>query len=179
MKSTTKGALSSVAALVLLTGGAGSLAYWSAEEPVSGTDIDAGHLDLVTDATNVGCGAWTLGHTTGQAAALGAGDLLVPGDVLRRACAFTVDATGKNLAATLSIDSPTFADGDDFDGMLDASVSGLTVGADTAATGFTSADDGETLLVDVVVTWDAADTGNMDASTVLEDLTLVATQVAP
>ena len=81
------------------------------------------------------------------------------------------ETIGANLEATVDVDTPTFSGTDgDFDGTLDATVSGLTVGG-TPATTLTGADDGEALRATVQVTFDdQAANSTMDMATVLDDL---------
>ncbi len=176
MKHSTKGVLAGVAGGALLLGGPGSLAFWSDDESVGGSDINGGSMSIATDATNTGCGAWQL-DTGESSSAYADGDPLVPGDVLTKTCAYTIHAVGNHLRATVDITSPSFSGTDgDFGGMLTATVSSLTVDG-SPATEFTEADDGKTLGVDVSVTWDSADTGHMNAGSVLDDLALTASQV--
>jgi len=113
MNKTFKGAGAAVAAGVLLLGGAGSLASWSDSEPVTGTDITSGTLSLdnggvdhitdnfEADGTTVkwdNCSTWQFDGET-----LADGHLLVPGDEVTKTCDYTVNATGDNLAATLTL----------------------------------------------------------------------------
>src|SRR5690606_28979207 len=81
MNKSTKGALAAAAAAVLLMGSAGTLAFWTADETTPGATIDAGHLALVIDGTNTGCGAWSLDSGESVAGTWTDGDPLVPGDV--------------------------------------------------------------------------------------------------
>lgn len=178
MKKATKGALAVGLGTVLLLGGGGTLAVWTETQPIGGTDLNAGHLNIVTDVTNTGCGAWQL--DSGEAAPLTyvSGDPLVPGDVLTRECNYTIEAVGNHLRATVGISAGNFSGADgDFGGMLTADVSGLQVGG-VPATSFTEDNDGDTLTATVTVTFDAAaDNSTEDLATVLDALTLTATQV--
>ena len=174
MNKPTKGALAAGAAVLLLLGGGGSLAVWTESQSVTGTNLDTGELDLL----DADCGEWLLETGVNTTQALLAGDLLVPGDVLTKVCTFTIQATGENLEATVSVTNPTFSGtGGDLNGNLNASVSGLTVGG-SPATSFTDADDGEELSVTLQVTFDEL-AGNLtqDQMSVLDDLTVTATQV--
>ena len=94
MKRSTKGALAASAAGILLLGGAGSLAYWTADGEANGGSITAGTLTLGDGACDA---AWT--YATGSAGAGGTVTLFVPGDVVTKQCTFAVGATGDNLAA--------------------------------------------------------------------------------
>src|SRR4051794_15395746 len=100
MKKSSKGALAVGAGVALLLGGSGTLAFWSDSKPITGGAINSGHLRLVTDATNTGCGGWYLDSAEGAPVAYTVGDPIVPGDVLSRDCAYTVQATGNHLRAT-------------------------------------------------------------------------------
>jgi alternate signal-mediated exported protein len=78
LNSTTKGSLAAVVAALLLTGGAGTLAYWNDTENVPGGPISSGQLDLGTPA----CGAgWVL-----DGGATLTTQLIVPGDTLTKTC---------------------------------------------------------------------------------------------
>ncbi len=109
MKKSTKGAVAAAAAGVLLLGGAGSLAYWTADGVADGGEITAGTLTL-TDGT---CDEDGFVYAPGAAGAGTAVDLFVPGDEVTTTCTFTIGATGDNLAATLSApdDASFTADG--------------------------------------------------------------------
>jgi alternate signal-mediated exported protein len=97
----TKGALAASAAGVLLLGGAGSLAYWTSTQDVSGANINTGHLKLVSPA----CGAgWVL-----DGGATYVAQLLVPGDTLTKVCSFTVDASGAHLTADFDTTAPNIS----------------------------------------------------------------------
>lgn len=97
---TLKAAGAAVAAGVLLLGGAGTLAYWSADAGVSGGDIASGQLNLTGSACD---DTWMLNGDT----AYTTGMLIVPGDTLTKSCSYTIAATGENLQATLTANEPT------------------------------------------------------------------------
>ncbi|CAM3217910.1 alternate-type signal peptide domain-containing protein [Nocardioides dubius] len=181
MKKSTKGVLALGAAAALLVGGVGSLAYWTDSETVPGGTINAGHLDLLTDATNTGCGSWTLDTGESAPSTYAAGDPLVPGDVLSKTCAFTISAEGNHLRAQVSASASNLT-GNLAPG-LSVSATGLTVNG-VAATEFTEADDGQALGVTVSVEF--TDPGTADntfnsSSTqfqaVLDDITVTAQQI--
>ncbi len=106
MKKSTKGAVAAAAAGVLLLGGAGSLAFWSAEGEVGGGTITSGSFSL-DDATTGTCALapWTLdaGETVASKTFVLATDRIVPGDVLTKECKFTLTAVGEHLRATPTI----------------------------------------------------------------------------
>lgn len=100
MQKTTKGALASVAAAVLLLGGGTSLAYWTASADVTGGAITAGELKLTAGSCDTN---WV--YAAGNASAGSTVTTWVPGDSVTKSCTYTVDAIGDNLLATL--DAPT------------------------------------------------------------------------
>jgi alternate signal-mediated exported protein len=176
MNKTTKGALAGGVGVLLLLGGAGTMAFWSDSKPIPGGAINAGHLRIITDGTNKGCGAWKLDSAEDAPVTYTVGQPLVPGDVLTRDCAFTVQAVGDHLRATVGISAVNFTGGD-FAGKLDASVSDVAIDG-TPVTSFTEADDGGQLTAGVTITFDSsALNGTEDLSTLLDSLTLTATQV--
>lgn len=179
MNKTTKGAIAAAAAGVLLLGGAGSLAFWTAEQDVPGGTINAGHLGLATDATNAGCGDWVFADAEGTEVFADTSNL-VPGDVIEMDCAFTVQAEGDHLRASIEASSASLTGA--LANALVLDVSDLTVNGATA-TEITDANDGQALGVTVSVTFTDPGTadntynqvaGNLQA--VLDDVTVTATQ---
>jgi alternate signal-mediated exported protein len=102
MKKSTKGAFAAAAAGSLLLGGAGSLAYWTDAESISGGTITAGHLKLTP--VGAGCGDWKLAGVTFDVA----NEKIAPGDTLTRHCEYTVSMAGKRLAAQVDVSTPSF-----------------------------------------------------------------------
>jgi alternate signal-mediated exported protein len=101
MNRTTKSALAVGTAAVLLTGGAGTLAYWSDTQTVAGTPITSGTLRLGAPA----CGAgWRLDGNV-----VFTNQLIVPGDVLSKVCTIDLIATGEHLGADLTVSTAAFA----------------------------------------------------------------------
>jgi alternate signal-mediated exported protein len=176
MRKTAKGAVAAAAGVVLLLGGAGSLAYWTDSATVDGGAINSGHLQLLTDDTNPGCSAWTLDG----------GDpydpdtsLVVPGDTLTESCTFTLSATGDHMQGTVEASAADITGDNALADDLEVSVSGITLNG-TEATTFTEANDGQTLGVDVTVTLPGSSGNNtMDLSAALDDITVTATQAHP
>jgi alternate signal-mediated exported protein len=169
----TKGALAASAAGVLLLGGAGSLAYWTSTQDVTGANIDTGHLKLVSPDCGVG---WVLdgGATYGA-------QLLVPGDTLTKVCSFTVDASGAHLTADFDATSPEFSVGDP--ALLDEL--GVTATYEVNAVGVASTDvpvvDGDVIEATVVVSWPYGVEDNdsnvlAGLSATLDTITVTATQ---
>jgi alternate signal-mediated exported protein len=176
MNKTTKGALASGVGVLLLLGGAGTMAFWSDSKTIPGGAINAGHLRIIADGTNKGCDPWKLDSGEDAPVTYSVGDPLVPGDVLTRDCAFTVQAVGDHLRATVGISAVNFTGGN-FAGALNASVSDVAIDG-TPVTSFTEADDGGKLTAGVTITFDSSSlNGTEDLSTLLNTLTLTATQV--
>jgi alternate signal-mediated exported protein len=157
MSRTTKGVLAAVAAGVLLLGGIGSIAYWTSTQTVTGGTINAGHLALVVDGTNTGCGAWTIDTGETGPAAYTPGDPLVPGDVLSRECNFTLDAEGLHMRGNVTASAPTLTG--TLAGALSVSATDLKIN-NVATSSFTEANDGQKLTTTVTVTF--TDPGTAD-----------------
>src|SRR4051812_46104265 len=122
MKKTTKGVLAATCGVLLLLAGAGTLAAWTNSQAITGGSINSGHLAIVTDAANTGCGPWKLDNGEQAPFTYTAGDPIVPGDVLSRACAYTVRAAGNHLRATVGISAVSFSGTNgNFGGKLSAS----------------------------------------------------------
>lgn len=183
MHKTTKGALAAAAAVALLTGGAGTLAFWSDQETVDNADIETGHLALVVDGTNTGCGGWTLDAGEAVATTYADGDPLVPGDVLTKVCEYTIDAEGNHLRATAVLSTPDLDEGvgslgtyATFESDLDFVITDITVGG-AATNVLTEEDDAEALVATITATFDPASTNvTQDVVALLNDMTLTATQ---
>ncbi len=177
MRKATKGVLGLAVGAALL-GGSGTLAYWSDSRPIGGGAITSGHLAIVTDATNTGCASWMLDTGEAPPQTYAVGNRLVPGDVLTRSCAFTVDASGNHLRATVGISGVSFSGAaGNFGGKLTATVSAVRLNG-SPVTSFTEAADGATLSASVTVTFDStAGNTTQNLTTFLDTLTLTATQV--
>lgn len=102
MKKTTKGALAAGAAAVLLLGGAGSLAYWTADGTVPDSDINSGSLTMSVGT----CSGWSFASSDTETPT-GAATLLVPGDTVQETCSATINGTGDHLRATVGLDPAT------------------------------------------------------------------------
>jgi alternate signal-mediated exported protein len=185
MKKFTKGALAASAAGSLLLGGAGSLAYWTAQDTVSGGSVTAGSLKLVA----VGCDAsWK--YAPGKAGAGNTVNLVVPGDVVTKKCTFNVTATGDHLSAKLASPASVAVSGPGTDTFTatDATTYGISGGSARALVNgdnITSADGGSVLTATFVVTIPFGDTtttndNDMQLSTAtLDALTVSLTQNNP
>src|SRR5262245_19828362 len=101
--------------VVLLLGGRGTLASWRIADDVDPGDAGTGVLRLDTDATNTGCGGWAFSGSAVRPDGPYTGQLLAPGDVLTRACRFTLRAGGDHLtgiiATSVGPGSPALPDG--------------------------------------------------------------------
>lgn len=142
MKKLTKITLAGGLGAALLTGGAGSLAFWSDDAAGDSGVIQAGTLDLgtVTD------GAWKISHVgdgTGTATTPVAFDpavhTIVPGDVLTFTESVPVTLDGENLAAVFdgTIDITPTGPADAEDDALAAALGGDPDLAFTTMTGAT------------------------------------------
>lgn len=185
MKKSTKGAVAAGGAAVLLMGGAGTLAFWTATGDAEGGVINAGTLTLTAGSCDAD---WV--YAVGQAGAGSPVSVFVPGDVVTKECTFTVGATGDNLSATVDApDTLTFTTDPavtSFDASVDATYD-LNGTAIADGDVITDADDGETLTVAFVVdipfgTADPAGINDNDMQGVeatLDTLTVTLTQVDP
>lgn len=140
MKKSTKSVLAAGAAVVVLTGGAGSLAYWNATADVGGGEIDSGDLDLTPD----GAGVWQLNGTT---VADPEAVVLVPGDVLTYAADYTIVAVGDNIEAELTAEGAGGAG--TLAPFLDIDLTATSGGA--AVTTIDESNNGDTLTVDLTI----------------------------
>ncbi len=102
MNKLTKGTIAAGAAVLLLLGTGGTLAYWNDTANIAGqTNITAGRLNV---AQNV-APTWKIKHTTGtETAVTNIGAVrIVPGDQLIYSGTYTVTAEGQNLAFTVGL----------------------------------------------------------------------------
>lgn len=173
MDTTLKGALAAGAAAVLLVGGAGTLAFWSDSETVTGTGISSGELKL---GTQVCADGWQLNGTPFTT------QLIVPGDTLTKSCTIDLIATGENIEADLALSTAAFAASNGLTDELDASAVFTVDGVPQTTVDET--DDGGALVTDeigVAITVDfpfglAADNDSQDLDATLNALTLSLTQ---
>lgn len=108
MNKVTKASIAAAAGVVLLMGGAGSLAYWNdtANTSANGSTITAGTLSIAA----VGTGSWTKGlynaagtQTVAPAAVTTLSDVrIVPGNRLTYTQTFNITASGDDLFFTVS-----------------------------------------------------------------------------
>lgn len=100
MNKLTKGAIATAAGVILLMGGAGTLASWNSSSALGGSAISAGTLSV----TPTGAGVWKSNGST----ITPANTRIVPGDTYTYTQTFTVAATGDNLLFTLAPTAGTF-----------------------------------------------------------------------
>jgi len=179
MKKSTKGAFAAGTAAVLLLGGAGTMAYWSATGTVPGGSFTSGELKLINeDCDGAGAGSGTGWFFDAEETAASkeyvAEDRLVPGDVLTKTCTYEIQATGEHLRATLA------ASGGTDSGALAASLvpaAAFTV-EEESVDSITEANDGETLSATISLAFDStADNLTQNLSAVLANYVVTLTQV--
>jgi alternate signal-mediated exported protein len=183
MKKSTKGAIATGAAAVLLLGGAGTLAYWSATEVVDGDTITAGDLALATPD----CGDWTLDSDEDAPDVVfdPTTDQVVPGDVITSSCVVQFTAVGEHLRATIEAtpgvnSTNLFATGELTLDVGDLGYADTDTGPFTTATELTEDNNEDYIEVPLTITFSAAadDVANQgNVQSVLDDITLSAEQV--
>lgn len=177
MKKVTKATIAAAAAGVLLLGGAGTIAKWTATENINAESVSTGHLKL--DATEAG--TWTdISSDAATTDFVPAEDRLVPGDTVVFKQTVTIDADGKNLKGELTASELTGGAALPTDLSVAVEVDGSAPGLvqDTGTGVITFATEGSyTVPVTVTVTFDKAATGSMDASVDLGSMALTLNQV--
>lgn len=177
MKKVTKATIAAAAAGVLLLGGAGTIAKWTATDNIDAGTVSSGHLKL--DAT--AAGTWT--DTSGDAATTAfdpATDHLVPGDTVVFEQTVTIDADGKNLKGELTASELTGGTALPADVTVDVTVDGSATGLTQVGNVISFVDAGTyTVPVTVTVAFDAAATGTMDTAVNLGQMALTLNQIRP
>lgn len=180
MKQATKGALAAATAVVLLSGGAGTLAYWTGAQDVTGGNISSGKLTLSTPVCN-GSDADGVTHNwvyDNGGAAFTSGSKVVPGDTLTKVCAMTLNLVGDHIGADLTLEDPQFTS--DSNGALTEELDPTaTFTVDGDDTDQVSSPGAHTVLATVTVTFpygEAATTGDQNVSAALDAMTLTAKQ---
>lgn len=183
MNKPTKAALAAGGAAVLLVGGAGTLAFWTAQDSVDGGSITAGSLTLTA---NDDCTPWE--YAADHASAGTPVTAFVPGDTVTSTCTFTIGGSGDNLEATLAVPEAVDITPDDADSSFAATVTPiyqLDGVALPSAPVITEENDGETLSVtfDVEIPFGDADTVNTNdtqaITATLDTLTVTLAQTNP
>jgi alternate signal-mediated exported protein len=105
MNKLLKGSIAGAAGIALLLGGAGTFALWNDSAVIKGGTVSTGVLSLSAPTT---AATWTDVSTASSIVAgtqfNTASQKLVPGDKVQTTQAVTVNASGKNLKATLTFD---------------------------------------------------------------------------
>ncbi len=147
MNKLTKGSIAAGAAGLLLLGGLGSIAFWTASADLEGGTVTSGTLSL----GDPDCSApWAYEGAGGPVT------LIVPGDTITKDCTFTINATGDNLAANLTIpedvEFTSPAAGTSFTGNVSATYeSSGEVDTQTDPVVITEANNGETITATIAV----------------------------
>ncbi len=177
MRKEIKAAIAGALGVVLLTGGT-TFALWSDSENVNGGTVNSGTLALTPSGTP----AWNdISNPTTPEPITIEDFLIVPGDTIEYTAAFTVNASGDNLSATLDVSDPVAATGDA--ALLEATTVTQTftdVGGEPVTDGaITSADDGEVINVTVTIVFDESTPGTtaQGESISLSDMTITLQQV--
>jgi len=165
MKKSTKGAVACGAAALILAGGAGSMAAWTASSPsTGGGTASSGHLTVT--ATSAPAWTWSAG---GTGAFNPSSDTLSPGDAVHLTGTYTLGIKGTNLKATAAV--------------TNAGASGLPAGLTFTPdaiggtlTNLTQANDGQTVTAGGVLSFDSSATSSMDTSVNVSGLSLTLTQ---
>lgn len=174
MKKSTKGAVAAGAAAVLLLGGAGTLAYWTAEGDAEGGTLTAGTLEL----SDLECGDDWLDADDNAIA------ILVPGDLVTKECTGTITMTGDNIEATVTLDDSSVATAEAaFNDATPDDVEGDGVDISASLTGGGTVTASGPISVTITVDWDfgtIADNESQGVSTsALNGLVVNAIQVDP
>lgn len=105
MNKIAKASIAGAAGVILLMGGAGSLAYWNNSASLGGTSttVTAGQLKLASKSD----GAWSKSFNGGASSA-GLPTKVVPGDSIVYSESFTVTAEGDNLKFRVATTAPTY-----------------------------------------------------------------------
>lgn len=170
MNKFAKGSLAAGAGVVLLLGGAGTLAYWNDTAELNGGTINAGKLDL-----DAAAGSWDEEITT-----------WVPGDRATFTTDLVLETEGDDIQGTIALDEDSIQISGDESG--DFEIEFAPQGTLPAGTEYDDAEQiisfaGEgttTIPVQVTVTFpfdaDQAQNGSQGASVDLENVSFTATQ---
>lgn len=176
MERLTKAALATGGAAALLLGGAGTLAYWTAEGTATGPDLVAGSFTVTATTCD---DAWTLEDGT----PLPEGGAIVPGDTVTLECVYTMDAEGEHIAlGAVDVSAPDWEADNALTAELTLADPTVTVnGAETTLPA--PIETGSTVEVGLGVTFDGEGATNASQSTTeaaltaaLADVTVTLTQ---
>ncbi|MFT3798142.1 alternate-type signal peptide domain-containing protein [Microbacterium sp.] len=170
MNKITKGTIAAGAAVLLLLGAGGSLAYWNDEADIAGHSIQTGVLQLEADAS---AGVWSPALS-----------LWVPGDHSTYTANLVLTATGDNMQGTIALDEDSIVVPDQFEVTIGHGTlpSGVTFDAATNAFTFDGTFAAATIPVTVTVAFPyletAAQNDSQDIEVDLSGIAFVATQTA-
>jgi alternate signal-mediated exported protein len=126
-------------------------------------------------------GGWTLDTAGGDGPYVPGTTLLVPGDVITETCTAVLTATGAHMAGTITATTPTVTGA--AAGVFTVGVGSVTdTTTGTPLTTFTSANNGDTLSIEVQVTFNdpgTADNSTQNLTATLNDVTITAQQQHP
>jgi len=110
MNKITKGAIATAAGIALLLGGAGTFALWNGATTVAGGSISTGVLTIANVANTTG---WQDTSVSGSPVTLGTGAAVVavPGDQYTLTQNITINETGRNAKAILTVAGATPSNG--------------------------------------------------------------------
>ncbi|MBX3193619.1 MAG: alternate-type signal peptide domain-containing protein [Schumannella sp.] len=112
MNKFTKASIATGAGIVLLLGGAGTLAYWNDSATTGAGSITSGTLDISSYAgTGAGWFDVSADNSSAPESISTSTFRVVPGDTLRYVEWFTISATGDNLVADLAVNADDVLDG--------------------------------------------------------------------
>lgn len=171
MKKTTKGAVAAGAAAILLAGGAGTYAAWTAtSDQVAGGAVQTGHLK-VTEKPGTDTGwKWVEGGTPGTA--VGATDTLSPGDKIAYTGTYVLGIKGTNLTAKVDV---VRTDNQPIPGELT-----WTSTSSAPLTGLKeTTDNGREITAGGVLEFPGTATGTMDTTATIGNFQVVLKQTAP
>lgn len=173
MKKTTKGALAAGAAAVLLAGGAGTYAAWTASSPTLGAgSITTGHLTVTEKADSTTGWTWQGGVKDGQA--VGANDTIAPGDKVAYSGTYVLGIKGTNLQAKVDVTTPAAGTG------LPSELTWTPTSSDPL-TNLTEADNNKEITAGGTLEFleSATAVANMDKAIPVGDFQVVLKQTAP
>lgn len=171
MKKTTKGALAAGAAAVLLAGGAGTYAAWTATgDAVAGGTVETGNLSVTQQSAKW---EWATTGVTGEftPGTADESDSIAPGDSVKFTGTYELGIKGSNLTADLVATNPAT-------GTLP---SGLSWTPDTSSTltGLDESANGTTVTVGGTLVFDPNETGSKNEQINLGDIAVTLKQTAP
>lgn len=170
MKKTTKGALAAGAAAVLLAGGAGTYAAWTATSPsIQGGTVTTGHLTVTQKPGSTTGWTWVGGAKDGLA--LTSTDTIAPGDKVSYTGTYVLGIKGTNLTAKVDV---TTANG----GTIPAELT-WTPTSNTSLTGLNESDSGDEIVAGGVLEFLGTATATMDTPINVGDFQVVLKQTAP